>query len=308
MAELDESAGSLVPMEVARDPIFGPRCFVCGRESFRLFARTPPGRWVRCRGCGLVRQEEPPSVSVTQSSYGFSAAHDEETPAETWNEIEPDPHSHFKYWMVWNVLSAHGLSGRLIDVGCGNGLLQAYLRSRGWTETVGVEPSGNPTGRVRLGLAVYNEPLEVFIRRPEMIHAFDVAVANHVLEHCYDPPAFLLRVRRLLRPGGHLFLATPNIHGAAMRWKTLASRSRLKERPFRHLDFPKHLVLFHRGNLRRLVADAGLLVRTVETYTRFSTDSSAEPVRAVGWDRLGLGDNMFLVAQTPEGENAEKER
>ncbi len=84
-----------------------------------------------------------------------------------------------------------------------------------------------------------------------------------------------------------------------MQWKTLASRLRLKRRPFRHLDFPKHLVLFHRANLARLAADAGLRVRTVETCTRFSTDSSAGPARAVRWDRLGLGDNMFLVAQTP---------
>lgn len=288
-------------MEVASGSVFGPRCFVCGKESFRFFARTPPGRWVRCRGCGLVRQDQPAPIAVTQGSYGFSAAHDEESPAQTWNETRPDPHSHFKYWIVWNVLNTHGLSGHLIDVGCGNGLLQAYLRSRGWTDTVGVEPSGNPTGRAKLGLAVYNEPLEDFIRRPEMIHAFDVAVANHVLEHCYDPPAFLLRVRRLLRPGGHLLLATPNIHGAAMRWKTLASRLRLKKRPFRHLDFPKHLVLFHRANLGRLVTQAGLLVRTLETYTRFSRDSSAQPVRATGWDRLGLGDNMFLIAQTPDG-------
>ncbi len=77
-----------------------------------------------------------------------------------------------------------------------------------------------------------------------MAGGFDVAVANHVLEHSYEPPKLIAQLRELVRPGGHVLIATPNLRGAAMRWKTWISRLGLKARPFRHLDYPKHLVLF----------------------------------------------------------------
>jgi hypothetical protein len=82
-----------------------------------------------------------------------------------------------------------------------------------------------------------------------------------------------------------------------MRWKTLVSRLGFKSRPFRHLDYPKHLVLFHRGNLPRLVEAAGLAVVETSTYTRASSNASSRPRRLAFWDRLGLGDNMFVLAR-----------
>jgi SAM-dependent methyltransferase len=235
---------------------------------------------------------------VTQSQYGFSTRH-EENPTGGGNELAGSPHVLFKYEVLLSVLREEGLSGRLVDVGCGSGTFQAYLRSHGWSETVGVEPSGNSAGRDRLGLSIWNEPVEIFAERPQMRESFDVAVANHVLEHTYDPPQFLRNLGALLVPGGHALLATPNIDGAAMRFKTLVSRITRKRRPFRHLDYPKHLVLFNRANLQRLARDAGFVALRCETYTRASRDSSRRQSRADLWDRLGFGDNMFLLGRRP---------
>jgi SAM-dependent methyltransferase len=283
---------------------FGPRCLVCGDEDFAPFARTPPGEWVRCRRCRLVRQVDPPPESVTQARYGFAPRHEAATPQScaggepaSWGQTSPDAHSQFKYWIVGEALRSRGLSGRLVDVGCGNGLLQLHLTSLGFRDTVGVEPSGNPTGRRELGFPIYNEPVEAFLERPGMAGGFAIAIANHVLEHAYDPAGLLRHLRALVRPGGHVLVATPNLGGAAMRGKTLLSRLGLKRRPYRHLDYPKHLVLFDRGNLPRLVQTAGLEVLAVETYTRASSDASSRPRRAGLWDSLGLGDNMFVLAR-----------
>jgi len=201
---------------------------------------------------------------------------------------------------VGEALRSRGLTGRLVDVGCGNGLLQRHLASVGFDDSVGVEPSGNPAGRSRLGLAIFNEPVEDFLARPGMAGGFAIAVANHVLEHSYDPAGLLGQLRELVAPGGHVLVATPNLSGASMRWKTLLSRLRLKRRPFRHLDYPKHLMLFDRRNLPRLVQAAGLEVAAVETYTRASSDASEEPARAGFWDTLRLGDNMYVLAKRPQ--------
>jgi 2-polyprenyl-3-methyl-5-hydroxy-6-metoxy-1,4-benzoquinol methylase len=278
--------------------VFDDRCLVCGDADFAPFADTPPGRWIRCGSCGLVRQLAPPPVAVTQKQYGFSSGHGDAR-AATWDLARRDAHVFFKYWIVGNTLSARKLSGRLVDVGCGAGLLQQYLATLGWSQTVGVEPSGDPTGREKLGLQVFSEAVGDFLERPGMAGGFDVAVANHVIEHCYEPAGLVGQMRELLRPGGHALIATPNLGGASMRWKTFASRRGWKSRPFRHLDYPKHLVLFDLENLARLIRAGGLEVIDIATYTRASGNQSKKPLRFGLWDRFGLGDNMLAVARRP---------
>jgi len=243
-----------------------------------------------------VRQENPPPIGVTQGQYGFSPGH---ARVGSWDLARRDAHLAFKYWVVAESLEAHGLSGRLVDVGCGSGLLQQYLATRGWLQTVGVEPSGESNGREALGLEVFNESVADFLKRPGSEGGFDVAVANHVIEHCYDPAAFVAELRRLLRSGGHALVATPNIGGLSMRWKSFASRFGLKSRPYRHLDYPKHLMLFDRRGLGRLLGSAGFEVLEVATCTRLSRNSSKRPRQFGSWDRLGLGDNMLAVARKP---------
>jgi 2-polyprenyl-3-methyl-5-hydroxy-6-metoxy-1,4-benzoquinol methylase len=235
---------------------------------------------------------------VTQRRYRFAPLHGGRV-EETGALDGAEPHHRFKFWIVANALASHGLSGRLVDVGCGTGQLQEYLSSRGWMAPVGIEPSGRATGLNGRTPEIHNEPVEDTLRRPGMAGSFDVAVAHHVIEHCYDPLEFLGQLRRLLRPGGSALIATPNLLGASMRWKTLASRLGWKRRPYRHLDYPKHVVLFHRENLPRLVRDAGFEVVDVQTYTRASSDRAGHPRRFALWDRLGLGDNMYVVARRP---------
>ena len=279
-------------------PVFGPRCFLCGSPELRLLSAGAGPKWRMCRHCGMVRQQDPPPPEVTQRQYGFAPLHGDSRPA-SWDQQRPEPHHVFKFWIVGEALAAHGLKGRLVDVGCGSGMLQQYLKTLGWTDPVGIEPSGNPAGRERLGLEIYNEPVEDVLRRPRFAEGFDVAVAHHVIEHSYDPAGFLGHLRALLKPGGSAFIATPNVRGLSMRWKTLASRLGWKGRPFRHLDYPKHVVLFHKDNLPGLVRASGFEILDVQTYTRASGNRARRPRRFLLWDRLCLGDNMYVVARRP---------
>ena len=105
--------------------------------------------------------------------------------------------------------------GRLLDVGCGSGLMLAALdrahglAGRGWS-LCGVDYSAHAleaAGDLPYAFARCN--LEEGI--PHGDGAFDVVYAGEVIEHVYSPDRLLAECRRVLRPGGHLLLTTPNL-------------------------------------------------------------------------------------------------
>jgi SAM-dependent methyltransferase len=133
---------------------------------------------------------------------------------------------------------------RLLDVGCGNGGFLAMMGERGW-ETVGIDPDAKAVdAAVRRGLDVRQGDLEGL----GDCEPFDAITLNHVIEHVYDPVAELTRARALLRPGGVLWLASPNAHGIGRR---------MFGPDWVGLDPPRHLTVFTPRALLDVVAAAG---------------------------------------------------
>ena len=106
-----------------------------------------------------------------------------------------------------DLIAAQVGGGRLLDVGCGHGLLLDEARSRGY-ETVGLELSRSAARHAReaLGLDVREAPVEDFADD----EGFDVVVLADVLEHLDDPVAAVQRCAGLLRSGGVLCVVTPD--------------------------------------------------------------------------------------------------
>jgi D-sedoheptulose 7-phosphate isomerase len=91
--------------------------------------------------------------------------------------------------------------------------------------------------------------------------SFDVIVAHHVIEHLFDPIAFIQQVRTLLKPGGHLLLATPDFDsGCARRFGG----------NYRLLHDPTHVSLFSNESMFRFLRDHGFVVDRVH-YPFFET-------------------------------------
>lgn len=133
---------------------------------------------------------------------------------------------------------------RLLDVGCGNGGFLQTAREAGWN-TFGVEPdplarhhAENAGHEVRPDVAAWSESDE----------PFDAITMSHVIEHVHNPRELLTRVFALMRPGGHLFVDTPNID---------AIGHKIYGRHWRGLEPPRHLVLFNKVGLHRAVREAG---------------------------------------------------
>jgi SAM-dependent methyltransferase len=148
-----------------------------------------------------------------------------------------------------DLIAARVDRGRLLDVGCGHGLLLDEARSRGY-ETVGLELSRSAARHAReaLGLDVREAPVEDFADD----EGFDVVVLADVLEHLDDPVGAVQRCARLLRNGGVLCVVTPDPSSVTAR---LAGR--------RWWGFvPAHACLLPRATLRELLAARGLVIST----------------------------------------------
>jgi SAM-dependent methyltransferase len=77
---------------------------------------------------------------------------------------------------------------------------------------------------------------------------YDVITLSHVIEHVHDPSALLRAIYRMLRPGGLLWLETPNLDSLG--------HARFG-RNWRGLEPPRHLLLFSVDSLKFALAQAG---------------------------------------------------
>ena len=126
-----------------------------------------------------------------------------------------------------DLIGAHVPEGRLLDVGCGHGLLLDEARGRGY-ETVGLELSREAARHARsLGLDVRELPLEAFSESSngDSPGEFDAIVLADVLEHLDDPVDAIDRCARLLRPSGVLCVVTPDPSFPVLRWRNSLSLS-----------------------------------------------------------------------------------
>lgn len=108
--------------------------------------------------------------------------------------------------------SASALSGlRILDVGCGGGLMSEALARLG-AQVVGVDASPGNVAAARLHAQSQNVTVDYRLGEPAEVLApeerFDVVLALEVVEHVSDVPAFLATAAALLAPGGMLFVST----------------------------------------------------------------------------------------------------
>ena len=135
--------------------------------------------------------------------------------------------------------------GRLLDVGCGNGGFLLLARQAGWqVEGLDFDAGAVQVARAR-GLEVHHGGIDVMGERSA---CYDVITLCHVIEHVHDPITTLRRLHVLLKPGGMMWLDTPN----------LASLGAARFGPhWRGLETPRHLVLFCSASMSDALTETG---------------------------------------------------
>ena len=108
--------------------------------------------------------------------------------------------------------AADALSGlRILDVGCGGGLMSEPLARRG-AQVVGVDASPGNVAAARLHAQAQGVAVDYRLGEPAQVLAsgerFDVVLALEVVEHVSDVPAFVNTVAQAVAPGGLLIAST----------------------------------------------------------------------------------------------------
>ncbi|MDX1432163.1 MAG: class I SAM-dependent methyltransferase [Gammaproteobacteria bacterium] len=210
---------------------------------------------VQCRHCGLARTEPRPSGEALAGYYA----------PDYYGSGERKFHPLLERFIAaltarraraLLTLAGTGTdaAARVLDVGCGRGTLLGAFHSLG-CECHGVERVDFPLDRLAPGVRLHRGELDA-LALPEA--HFDVVVYWHVLEHLPAPFESLAQARRLLRPGGILAVAVPNL---------ASLQASLFEAHWFHLDLPRHLYHFPLATLRTHLATTGYEVVHASTWS-----------------------------------------
>lgn len=289
-------------------------CPVCRCAAADEFLRAPGDdgteyRLAKCRACELVYLDPRPTEDTVALLYtaDYPQYHAPKRRAGALRRLRAKLFGHRARTLADRIPVPPG--GALLDYGCGAGAFVADMRARGW-DAFGMDfsPHAVAAARDQLGVRAVCGTLP----HPEVPpDSLDALTLRMVLEHVHDPGALLREARAVLKPGGWLCVAVPNL--AAWGFGAFG-------KAWFPLRLPWHLSHFTPDTLARAVRAAGFEVDTVATkghtnWTGYSVQRARElnpkwwtPLLGSrlarsalsGWaERRGAGDELCLLARKP---------
>lgn len=188
-----------------------------------------------------------------------------DTLGDRWYSAQDDPVALLRAesrsrnpWVLERITASAGPAARVLDVGCGAGLLSNYLAR------AGMEVHGLDASRDSLSVARrYDETKRVRYREGDALHlpypdsSFDVVCAMDFLEHVEEPARVVQEASRVLRADGMFFFHTFNRN--LLSWLVV-----IKGLEWFVRNTPAHLhvlrLFLKPREVARFCADAGLRV------------------------------------------------
>ncbi len=201
------------------------------KETFSLY---------QCEQCGIVFTEPFPDAKnlgryYETENYLSHQVNNTSLTAKIYNAVKK---RNLKNKL--SIADANTNKGKLLDIGCGIGDFLLIAKNSGW-EVTGVEPSlhANDISEKRLESRIYKSIDEL---KDEKLF-FDLITMWHVLEHVPDLNAQTDFLYQVLKPGGKLVVAVPNLRS----WDAKHYMAY-----WAGYDVPRHLYHFDQDSIRKV--------------------------------------------------------
>ena len=191
-----------------------------------------------------------------------------------------DPNSEFRPLHEINPLRLEWINAiapvagkRVVDIGCGGGILAEAIAKKGATVT-GIDLSEKALKVADLhslesGVAVRYELISAEDLAAREAGQYDVVTCMEMLEHVPDPSAVVKACATLVKPGGHVFFSTLNRNPKSYLFAIIGAEYVLRLLPRGTHDYAKFITP---AELSQYSRDAGLEVDAVKgmTYNPFT--------------------------------------
>lgn len=196
-----------------------------------------------------------------------------------------------------------GRPGRLLDVGCGPGAVVLAAQQAGWdAEGCDISRAFVEHARTTTGVRARTGTLES-IRYADQ--SFDAVTLVEVIEHLYEPARTARELARIVRPGGLLYVSTPNEESI---YQTLGNAYyRLRRRDWVVNLSPTfdlfHLQGFSPRSLRYLLEHSHFTIEEIVVYP--GTSPLPLPRQSGLWgavEQLGVRSVEYLARKLSKGQ------
>ena len=191
-----------------------------------------------------------------------------------------DKESEFKPLHDINPLRANWIDERspvagkkLLDVGCGGGILAESMAQRG-ADVTGIDMGEAPLAVAQLhsletGITIDYQQSTAEAMASQHPEQYDIVTCLEMLEHVPDPNSVIQACTNLVKPGGHIYFSTINRNPKAYLFAVLGAEYLLRLLPKGTHDYSKFI---RPSELCNWVRDAGLELQTMTgmTYNPFT--------------------------------------
>ncbi|TGK15734.1 methyltransferase domain-containing protein [Leptospira fluminis] len=180
---------------------FRSNCYLCGNQGKKVVFIENRIPIVECLGCEHVY-----STYIQKEHYNEYWGTDSKEYDLLWWD-----HAHREIYRDFCDKFLHSPSGRILDVGCGLGFFIRKIRQErpGW-DAVGYEISEEAVRFAKEKNLLTNVYSGVVQESDLPEESFDIITLWDVIEHIPNPQSLLEYLHSLLKPGGFIFIETPN--------------------------------------------------------------------------------------------------
>ncbi|AWV99854.1 class I SAM-dependent methyltransferase [Arcticibacterium luteifluviistationis] len=220
--------------------------------------------YLECTKCGCLQIAEIPnniSKYYPSNYYSYSSS-SPDSKIKEYLKGERDNYAVSKKGLLGNLVSKYfpniraqilseipiSKNSKILDVGCGNGVLLLALRRIGFVNISGIDPFIENDISYGNGLDIYKKMIH------EVKEKQDVIMFHHSFEHMPDPLETFQTVSKLLNKGGYCIIRVPTVSSYA--WKHYREN-------WVQLDAPRHFFLHSEKSIDILAKKVSLTVEKV---------------------------------------------